>query len=183
MRVIATIVLMLGLCSAAACAGDGPPAAKWPTDEPLRKGMLAIRDLVRLNHSLITHRRMPPDHAARFAKAIKAQADAMLGTSAVSGEAKERLRALLDEIVAGVEAVAGRKAGVAPMDGLVQVDEALARYPERFDHPGWTPLQSLNGIESGIEVELTFKIVRGEKMLVAVKPVREIKEGDDQFYL
>ena len=42
----------------------GPAAfAPLPTDEPVRKGMLAIRDLVRINHSLVTHRRMPPDHA------------------------------------------------------------------------------------------------------------------------
>ena len=37
--------------------------APLPTDEPVRKGMPAIRDLVRINHSLVTHRRMPPDHA------------------------------------------------------------------------------------------------------------------------
>jgi hypothetical protein len=106
--------------------------------------MLAIRDLVRVNHSLVTHRRMPPDHAARFAAAIKSQADAVLATSAVPAEAKDELGALLDAIVAGVEAVAGRKGGIAPMDGLVQVAEALARYPTRFDHPGWAPVQSLD---------------------------------------
>jgi hypothetical protein len=29
------------------------------------------------------------------------------------------------------------------MDGLVRVDEALAQYPQAFDHPGWAPVQSL----------------------------------------
>ena len=117
--------------------------ARLPTDEPVRKGMLAIRDLVRLNHSLVTHRRMPPDHAARFAAAIKAQVDTILATSAASGAARERLRALTDAIVAGVDAVAGRNKAVSPIDGLVRIDEALARYPAEFDHPGWAPLQSL----------------------------------------
>ena len=92
-----------------------PPAgeafAPLPTDEPVQKGMLAIRDLVRTNHSLVTHRRMPPDHAARFAKQVKVEADGILAASKIAGDAREKLRALLDEIVAGIEAVAKPEAG------------------------------------------------------------------------
>ena len=29
---------------------------------PVRKGLMAVRHLVRINHPLVTHRRMPPDH-------------------------------------------------------------------------------------------------------------------------
>lgn len=114
------------------------------TDEALRSGMVAIRDLVRLNHSLITHRRMPPDHAIRFAAAIRVQADEILATTSVSGASRERLREMLDEIVTGVEAVSGRDAKVSPIDGLVQIDEVLAIYPREFNHPGWAPVQSLD---------------------------------------
>jgi hypothetical protein len=117
--------------------------AKFSTDQALRSGMISIRDLVRLNHSLVTHRRMPPDHAQRFAQAIKVERDTILATSTVSGEAKQRLSVLLDEVVAGVDAVAHPERGVAPIDGLIRIDEALARYPKEFDHPGWTPVQSL----------------------------------------
>lgn len=134
---IALLILVLGVVGA---ASDG----KLPTDEALRAGMIAIRDLVRLNHSLITHRRMPPDHAQRFAKAIKERADTILATSNVSDAAKQRLAALLGEVTAGVEAVAHPEHGVAPMDGLVRIDEALARYPREFDHPDWAPAQSLD---------------------------------------
>jgi hypothetical protein len=133
---IALIALSLALL--------GATPAPWPTDEPVRKGMLAIRDLVRINHSLVTHRRMPPDHAARFARQVKVEADGILATSRISGEARETLRALLDEIVTGVGAVAARDKAVSPIDGLVRADEALARYPQEFDHPGWAPLQSLD---------------------------------------
>jgi hypothetical protein len=135
-RRFALIILLLSTIGVAA-------EQKLATDAALRSGMIAIRDLVRLNHSLITHRRMPPDHAQRFAKAILTQADTILSTSKVPGEAKQRLSALLDEVVAGVDAVAHPERGVAPIDGLVRVDEALARYPETFDHPGWVPVQSL----------------------------------------
>jgi hypothetical protein len=125
----------------AAHAADAP--AKFATDEALRSGMVAIRDLVRTNHSLVTHRRMPPDHAARFARQIRVEADQIRAKSRISGEARARLEALLADIVAGVEAVAKPAAGSAAIDGIVRADEALARYPAAFDHPGWAPLQAL----------------------------------------
>ncbi|MEO8421006.1 MAG: hypothetical protein ABI457_07405 [Hyphomicrobium sp.] len=147
---IAALALLLAVPSLAAAETGGmiPPAggafAPLPTDAPVQKGMLTIRDLVRTNHSLVTHRRMPPDHAARFAKQVKAEADGILGATMIAGDAREKLRALLDEIVAGVESVAKPAAGEDPMAGLVRADEALARYPLEFDHPGWEPLQSLD---------------------------------------
>ena len=71
--------------ASAETGGMVPPAgevvAPLPTDEAVRRGMLAIRDLVRLNHSLVTHRRMPPDHAARFVRQVKVEADTILATS------------------------------------------------------------------------------------------------------
>ena len=143
----ALTMILLGLPSVEAgkiVPPAGQASAPLPTDEPVRKGMLAIRDLVRINHSLVTHRRMPPDHAARFARQVKVEADTMLATSKIAGEARDKLRAVLDEIVAGIEAVAGRDKSVSPLDGLVRADEALARYPQEFDHPGWAPLHSLD---------------------------------------
>lgn len=147
---IAALTLLLALPDLAVAETGGmlPPAggafAPLPTDPPVQKGMLAIRDLVRTNHSLVTHRRMPPDHAARFAKQVKTEADGILASSRIGGDAREKLRALLDEIVAGIDAVAKPTPGEDPMTGLVRADEALARYPIEFDHPGWTPLQSLD---------------------------------------
>ena len=114
---IAAIALLLSLAHHASAETGGmiPPAgqafAPLPTDQPVQRGMLAIRDLVRTNHSLVTHRRMPPDHAARFAKQVKAEADGILASSKIAGDAREKLRALLDEIVAGIEAVAKPQGG------------------------------------------------------------------------
>jgi hypothetical protein len=123
---------------------SGAAFAPLPTDEPVRKGMLAIRDLVRTNHSLVTHRRMPPDHAQRFAKQVKAESEKILSTTKLSGDGREKLRGVLDEIVAGIDAVAKPAAGTDPLDGLVRADEALARYAKEFDHPEWPPLQALD---------------------------------------
>jgi len=140
--IVAALLLAAGAGPVRLALAEELPA-KLATDAPLRTGMIAIRDLVRINHSLVTHRRMPPDHAARFAQAIKLQADTILATSTVPAGTKEKLRALLDEITAGVEVVAHPERGIAPIDGLIRVDEALARYPREFDHPGWAPVQSL----------------------------------------
>ncbi len=147
-RIIATAIFFALLGTPAAPADKivpraGHAIAPLPTDEAVRKGMATIRDLVRTNHSLVTHRRMPPDHALRFAAQVKIEADRILATSNLSGEAQEKLRALLEEVVTGIGAVAKPDAGISPMDGLVRADEALARYPQEFDHPGWAPAQSL----------------------------------------
>lgn len=147
-RIIATAIFFALLGTPAAPADKivpraGHAIAPLPTDEAVRKGMATIRDLVRTNHSLVTHRRMPPDHALRFAAQVKVEADRILATSNLSGEAQEKLRALLEEIVKGVGAVAKPTEGEDAMAGLAHADEALARYPQEFDHPGWAPAQSL----------------------------------------
>jgi len=122
----------------------GFAVAPLPTDEPVRTGMEAIRDLVRTNHSLVTHRRMPPDHAKRFAAQIKAESERMLATTKLSGEALERLKERLAEIDDGADQVLAVAPGSDPVDGILQIDEALARYPNEFDHPGWIPAHSLD---------------------------------------
>lgn len=116
--------------------------APLPTDAAVQKGMAAIRDIVATNHSLVTHRRMPPDHALRFAAQVKVEADKILATTGLSGEACDKLKALLEEIVTGLGAVAKPDAGTDAIDGLARVDAALARYPGEFDDPTWRPLQA-----------------------------------------
>ncbi len=116
--------------------------APLPTDAAVQKGMATIRDIVRTNHSLVTHRRMPPDHAQRFAAQVKVEADKILATTNLSGEAQGKLKALLEEIVTGLGAVAHPTEGATAIDGLGRVDAALARYPTEFDDPSWQPLQA-----------------------------------------
>ena len=116
--------------------------APLPIDGAVSKGMVAIRDLVRTNRSLVTQGHMPPDHALRFAAQVKVEADKILATTSLSGDAREKLRALLEEIVSGLGAVAKPTEGMTATDGLARTDAALARYPQEFDDPTWQPLQS-----------------------------------------
>ena len=146
MRILALMVLGVLLGTAALSAEKIVPRAGYaiaplPTDAAVQKGMVAIRDLVRTNHSLVTHRRMPPDHALRFAAQVKVEADKILATTSLSGDAREKLRILLEEIITGLGAVAKPGEGSGAIDGLGRVDAALARYPDEFDDPTWQPLQ------------------------------------------
>jgi len=147
LRIVA-LVLLVALSPAPADAAEkivpraGFALAPLPTDAPVQKGMAVIRDLVRTNHSLVTHRRMPPDHAMRFAAQVKVEADRILASTSLSGDAREKLHLLLEEIVTGLGAVAKPAEGMSAIDGLARVDAALARYPQEFDDPSWQPLQS-----------------------------------------
>ncbi len=65
----------------------------------------------------------------------------MLAETKVAPNARAALEPIATEIVNGAEAVAGMKKDVEPMDGIVAIDESLANYMRRFDHPGWQPLR------------------------------------------
>lgn len=147
-RIFSLLVLGILLGTPIAAADKIVPRAGFalaplPTDAAVRKGMAAIRDIVVTNHSLVTHRRMPPDHALRFAAQVKVEADKILATTSLSGDALDKLKALLEEIVTGLGAVAKPTGGADAIDGLGRVDAALARYPDEFDDPTWKPLQAV----------------------------------------
>lgn len=119
----------------------GVEAAKWSTDDPVRRAMKAVRDIVVRDHSLVTHRRMPPAGARAFHASIKSEMERMLAETKVEGEAQAALRTVAAEIAGGAEAVAGMRPAVEPIDGIVAIDDALANYAGRFDDPGWQPLR------------------------------------------
>jgi len=136
--VVPRAVLALALLAAQGARADD---AKWPADDVLRSGMTAIRKLTLDSHTLVTHRRMPPAEAQSFAGKISKEASRIRTSAEIPAAAKERLDALLDEIVRGADAVAGRDGQAAAIDGILQIDEALARYPREFDDPTWQPLR------------------------------------------
>jgi hypothetical protein len=146
-RILALLLLGTLLASPVTAAEKIVPRAGFalaplPTDSAVRTGMTTIRDLVVTNHSLITHRRMPPDHALRFAAQVKIEADKILAKTSLSGDALEKLKSLLEEVVTGLGEVAKPSEGNGAIEGLARADAALARYPQEFDDPDWKPLQA-----------------------------------------
>lgn len=135
-----TLLTVAGLASLASepasCADK-----KWPTDETLRTAMATIRKATIDNHTLVTHRRMPPADARRFAETIAKETSRVRADAQVPPGAKAELEPILADIAAGAEAVAGRGGELTPIDGIVRIDAALARYPLHFDDPTWQPLR------------------------------------------
>jgi len=131
----AFILTGLTICNASRAADP-----KWPTDDALRSGMAAIRKATLDNHTLITHRRMPPASARAFADRISNEVAAIKGGAVLQGQARSLLDTLLEDITTGSEAIAG-KGALTPIDGLVLIDAALVRYPHHFDDPTWQPLR------------------------------------------
>ncbi|KWT64586.1 hypothetical protein APY04_3254 [Hyphomicrobium sulfonivorans] len=115
--------------------------APLPTDEPVRDGMDAIRDLVKANHGLAVHRSMTPEQGVDFAGKVHAEAAKIRKQTKLSGEALDRLSERLTEIEAGADEVEGKQPGADPADGMMQIDAVLEKYPTEFDHPGWVPVK------------------------------------------
>lgn len=116
-------------------------ARKWATDAVLREGLTEIRSLVLRHHTLITHRRISPDDARRFAADIQREADRTVTGLLLSGEPRDEARRLLAAIDAGAAQVARNAGSIEAVDGLMRIDEALEAYGQRFDHPDWRPLR------------------------------------------
>lgn len=146
-------VLCLTLASIAAVAHVArPPAAaaqvvlglpdengsadKTPASEAIKAGMSGIRKLIVDTHTLITHRRLAPDGARRFAAEVKRHVDAMRPDPAAVSLAET-----LDEIAQGATAIAEPANADARLDGLDKIERALAHYPQLFDDPDWKPLR------------------------------------------
>lgn len=121
----------------AVCAEE----AKLPTDGVVRTEMKAIRDLTLNAHTLVTHRRMPPADARTFHARVTAAVERIDAGTTLTGAARDEIGRLTSGIAKGAAAVAGADASVTAIDGIIAIDEALALYARRFDHPGWQPLR------------------------------------------
>jgi hypothetical protein len=135
------LIALACVLAGAACRDAYGADQKWPTDETLRSGMAAIRKATLDNHTLVTHRRMPPASARAFAERVSAEISRISVSARVPADARSALGPLLADIAEGGEAVAGSVEGMTPIDGIVQIDSALGRYPEEFDDPTWQPLR------------------------------------------
>lgn len=146
LAVLASLALLAGSTPALAepradtvSRGQVPvaPAEQLATDAVLRAGMATIKKLVHDHHSLVTHRRLPPDAAISFAARVRNETDAIVAKSTLTGKAADEIAPILGKLLDGAEAVAGRKADISQLDGIFLMDEALARYGMNFDDPDW----------------------------------------------
>ncbi|MER1967912.1 hypothetical protein [Castellaniella sp. GW247-6E4] len=110
---------------------------KWATDDPLRLAMGNLRGVV--------SEALPAAHAGTFTDAqydgLGARTDRELAyiveNCKLPPEADAALHVILGEVVASAEVVGGKQAGQSRAGGVVGLAQALNRYGEYFDHPGW----------------------------------------------
>jgi hypothetical protein len=134
---IAALLFLASAIGGAAWADE----AKLATDDVVRAEMTAIRDLTLNAHTLVTHRRMPPADARTFHARIKQAVERLDAGMTLTGPARDEIGTITGQIAKGAAAVAGGDTTLTPIDGIIAIDEALALYAKRFDHPGWQPLR------------------------------------------
>jgi hypothetical protein len=120
---------------------DEPEKKKIAPDEVVQSEMTTIRDLTLDVHTLITHRRMPAADARKYHPRIHQSVAKIEAGTMLTGAPRETLAALLQDFLTGAAAVAGVDKSMDPIDGIVLIDDALSRYDDLFEHPGWMPLR------------------------------------------
>ena len=113
---------------------------KWPTDEPLRRGMGSIRAALAADLESIHHNRMTPKRYDALAGKLSGEVAAIVRDCKLEKDADEQLHVVIAEILAGAEAMQGKDKGVARRKGAERVAGALNQYGKFFAHPGWRNL-------------------------------------------
>lgn len=131
--------------SAHAAHDQGAPAAtalslddgkRWATDQPLRTGMLRIREAVEPVLQAHGQGRVSPEAAKALATSIQENVNYLFANCKLPPKADATLHVLITDLLSGAGRLVekpGSPEGVALLAG------ALHKYPEYFDHPGWKP--------------------------------------------
>lgn len=114
---------------------------KWATDDPLRQAMGNLHQAVA--------RALPEAHAGALSDAgydaLGAQANRELAyiveNCKLEPQADAVLHVILADVVEGAGIAGGQHTGQARAAGVVRLAEALNRYGEYFDHPGWQAIR------------------------------------------
>jgi hypothetical protein len=154
-HVLATAVAtLLALPACAAWAADTTRAAspylsntilrlddgrKWATDEPLRRYMGEIRDMLALQRSTLVTGRLMPEEAALIGAAIEARVAAILTHCRLAPQAAHNLHLVVADLVQAADILQGRARG-SPMQGAAKAMRAAQMYATYFDHPEWKPV-------------------------------------------
>jgi hypothetical protein len=110
---------------------------KWATDEPLRRGMSAIREIVHGAPPALHKGTAKPQAYAEVGNRVEAQVGNIVKECKLPPEADAQLHIVVADLIAGADAMKEAKDAKAGRAGLVKVDGALQAYARYFDPPGW----------------------------------------------
>lgn len=110
---------------------------KWKTDEPLRRGMASIREIVHGAPAPLHKGTAKPEAYAEVGSRVEADVGRIVKECKLPPEADAQLHLVIADVIAGADAMKGAKDAKSGRAGLVKVDGALKSYAKHFDHPGW----------------------------------------------
>ena len=117
---------------------------KWATDAPLRDGMTSIRALVEPQLAAAHAGKLSAAQYSALAGKVETEVGGIVANCKLDPQADAVLHAIIGEIGAGTDAMAGKTAGQRPAQGLVQVSRAVNDYAAHFDHPGFKPIRNVH---------------------------------------
>jgi len=110
---------------------------RWETDEPLRLGMQRIRDAVASSLADPADRNFNQEQAKLLADAVQENVAYLMQNCQLEPAADSNLHVLITELMTGAALVA---ANPSSDEGVMKLADALAEYPEYFEHQNWRPL-------------------------------------------
>lgn len=114
---------------------------KWATDEPLRKGMGAIRTDMDASLHAIHEGKLTAARYNALANKISAEVAGMVAQCKLEPQADAQLHLVIADLLNGTEAMQGKAKKVSRQTGAVKVLGALEKYAAYFDHPNWQPIK------------------------------------------
>ena len=117
---------------------------KWSTDKPLREGMDRIRGLVEPQLAAARTGKLGPTRYQALAKQVETEVGGIVANCKLEPKADAMLHLVIADLLAGAEAMAGKKAQVQPAQGLSKVALAVNQYGTHFDHPGFKPIANIH---------------------------------------
>lgn len=111
---------------------------KWATDEPLRRHMEAVRELLARHSSAVLQGELTWDQAKVLGADVELKVAAILADCRLAPGADANLHLILADMVEGADILQG-KTRHRPEAGTAKVARATQMYATYFEHPGWRP--------------------------------------------
>lgn len=110
---------------------------RWETDQALRTGMERIRAAAAPVLAAHAGGQVSPEQAKAMADAIQESVIHMVANCKLTPKADATLHVFITDLMSGAGLLA---ANPSSREAVALISEALRRYPEYFDHPGWVPV-------------------------------------------
>ena len=113
---------------------------KWATDEPLGRGMSAIRAAMSERIEAIHRNKLAAADYRALGATVDQEVARIVAECKLEPRADAMLHLVIADLMVGAEVMQG-KAKAKPSAGAQKVVQALNAYGKYFDHPGWEALK------------------------------------------